>query len=439
MGKSFSKHERSSPSLAAVVLCALFLAPCSSFAKANAGDPADCAGGDFFSNFFKPITEGLEKTGTMTCQHPKYKPKEQAACSNSCKAAVEKWKKEVPELAKAASDADKKVACTGAGVSATSAGGTRDTLTAFRGQQASTAAGATANKQREENARSANTKFEECKKDINSKCDKVPLNKGDTKIVSALLKACEDAAAGTGKFADQKKKDGAGMGDLSKLMDAASKAMGMIPQQPQESPSDIAGATSPTPASPAVASTTAPQIESIKFGSTIAPNSIGFGSLPAQKVALAGVGDSGSGLTGASVSSGEYGSTGGSGTPPGGSGGGDVGASGGGSGGGGGGGGSSGSSRARDEVLASASEAASGYEINGGGGARGFSGSLKPSKADMEAVADGSLLGPMDDSLGREPASEEPAAAIEETMEDDDTIFMRVRNKYGSLKGAGRI
>jgi len=427
--------------LALAVLCAICLLPRTSTAKGTPDAPENCTGGDFFQSLFGGINDAVKNAGTMACAHPKYQPKDRAACTNNCKSSVEKWKKEIPELTKAAADADRTAACTGAGKAATAAGGTRDTLTAFRGQQASTAAGAGANKKREENARSASTKFEECKKEINSSCDKVPLNGGDSKIVRAVLKACEDGASGTGKFADQKKQDGLGMGDLSKLMDAASKAMGMIPQQKQEEPSNLTGPTSPTPASPAIAQTTPPETEVVKFGSTIGSSTVGFGLKPeGQKVAIAPVGSVGSGVSGASSGGGDYGSGGG--TPlPGPGAGGDTSASGGGSGGGGGGGGggSSGASRPQEDALAAAGDAANGYEINGGGGTRGFGGSLKPSQADMAAVADGSLLGPLEDTAGREPASEEPAAAIEDAMEESDSIFIRVRNKYGSLKGAGRI
>ena len=415
--------------------------------------PASCAGGDFLSRLFRGFTDQVEDAGRMTCQHAGYasQPRQQQACTNNCKKAVDHWQREMPEAARAAATADRNLACTGAAGTADAAGSTRDSLTAFRAQGTNATVANETNRNRETNARTASSKFAECKNAITKGCNDVQLSSRDKKVAEAVLKACEDAEKGANQFANQKKQDGLGLGDLAKAMGLAQQAMGMAQQgQGQESPSDLAGlgapsATSPTPAS---GNSQKPEILTAKLdgdkNGTQAP-AIGFGnSVVPNQVASTQAGITGIGsTTGASSSPDAFGGPGGSSTG-GPASGGEVGANAGSGGGAGGGGGNStGASRPIDSIAAGgASGGDSGYEVSGGGG-RPMSG-LKPSKADVDSVADGSILGAADtklDDLGREPASEGDMSAAPDgdTQNGSDSIFMRIRAKYSLLKGSGKI
>ena len=81
------------------------------------------------------------------------------------------------------------------------------------------------------------------------------------------------------------------------------------------------------------------------------------------------------------------------------------------------------------------------YDLSAGGGFRSVG--LKPSKGDLaEVAAEGGAPAldetKLDEDGNKDPAAE--AAAAEEAMgEDSDSIFLRVKQKYALLKGAGKI
>ncbi len=429
-----------------VLVCALSLAPPSSATGAVSSDgneycnPRAPSGGALdFGAILKPDVCPVKEAGEMKCDPAKYAnyPKERKTCLEVCKVAVDKWRKELPEVAAAAAKEDSEISAKGLEAGAGSTTGVNAGLRAFRGHQQNTATRGKAHMERGDNASKAKTKFDECVAEVNQACNQ-NLHPLDIKVAKAVVKACEGAASGAKKFAAEKKQDGAGMGDVSKLMDAAAKAMGMAqqaqgqPETPAEYPQSAA--TSPTPTTTPIPET---QVAKLSGNSTAAP-SVGFGSLPGQQVATAGgVGNTGSGLSGASYSNDAYDSAGSS-ADLGAGGGGEVAAAGGSSDGGGGGGSSSGSSRApASEVLASL-DTSGAFEMSPGGG-KAFGG-LKASKADLDAVADGSVLGGAGEELGGAPAEgEENAAGEEPSIDESESIFARVRSKYGLLKGSGRI
>jgi len=94
------------------------------------------------------------------------------------------------------------------------------------------------------------------------------LANSDKTVAETVTKACEDAAKDAAKFADQKKQDGGGMGDISKLMDAASKAMQAMQKKGDESPQTP---ESPAQTPAAVATATAPGIVSSKLDALALP------------------------------------------------------------------------------------------------------------------------------------------------------------------------
>lgn len=434
------------------ILCAATVIVGPVFAESGDSAPANCGSFNLFS-FLSGPRKSAREAGEMTCVKASYgsHAAELAAC-NRCKPVIEKWKKQIPKAAESAVAADCAAAADGATRSSATTANVQQQLVAFSNNRGNLQAGQDATQRRVANADNAKKQFEECSKEIEDNCVKgvkgmMPV---DQRVVEAVRKACSDAAAGAGRFSDQKKQDGMGLGDLAKAMGLAQQAMGMAQQaQGQQSPSDLSslaapGATSPTPAS---GNSQKPEILTAKLdgdkNGTKAP-SIGFGnSVVPNQVASTQAGITGIGsTTGASSSPDAFGSPGSS-SAGGPASGGEVGANAGSGGGAGGGGGNStGASRPIDSIAAGASSGDGGYEVNGGGG-RPMSG-LKPSKADVDSVADGSILGAGDtklDDLGREPASEGDmsAAPDEDTQNGSDSIFMRIRAKYSLLKGSGKI
>jgi len=418
-----------------ILVSLLFLVPVSAWAALPSEN--NCAGGDLFSSMLGPIGLEAEKAGSVTCKGAP------STCVSKCRAPVEKWKKQVSELTKTAGASDKSIACAGAGITGMAAGTAVNNERAQNAGSDATMAGKQSNEARAKNAQGAKAKFEQCRKEIQDGCE--PLFKGlgteDKKAISAVVKACESGAKGTAQFADQKKQDGMGMGDLSKMMDLASKAMGMAQQaQQQQQPSSAAepeAATSPTPASESAAAEIA--VNKFSSGNSTAAPTVGFGAVPEVAKTTGGPGGvSSSGLSGSSTSPPEgFGSAGGveggaaveAGAPAGSSGGGI-------------GGGSSGSSRAGEASAAAAESNANNYEMSPGGGGRSGMVGLKASKSDLDDIASGSALdtGANPEEMGaRDPASEESAGIGESPMDEADSIFSRIRSKYGSLKGAGRI
>jgi hypothetical protein len=423
------------------------------FASAPAGGGA--CGGDYLGlgSMLAPITGSVKKSSPMSCQYQEAKA---AADCRTCSQTVESWKEKIPKAAEAAGAADCAASTLGAGATAAAAGGTGTAqLSTFGGNRNNVAAGQRTQNTRAANADKARTEFEKCKQDIEKQCFGKRLSTPDQKIAGNMHKACEDAAKKSGQFADQKKQDGMGLGDIGKLMGLAQQAMGMAQQaNQQQQPSDMSGlgapsATSPTPGSGG--SSTTPEIATTKLDgkdSTQAPT-VGFGNVPgSSQVAAVQNGITGGGGTGASSGPEAFGGGGGAGLGAGASGG-EVGSSGGGGAGGGGlggGGNSSGASRPIDGLAGGAGGGSSGdgggFEMNGGGG-KAFVG-LKASKAELDSVADGSLLGdnaPLDDLGARDPASEGGAidAANEVDLLGSDSIFTRIKEKYSTLKGSGRI
>lgn len=421
---------------------------------APSGAPA-CSGFFGLGNYVGRAIQGLREAGTMTCNPGTYSggnAPHLAPC-NTCKQSVDKWKQKIPKAADAATQADCAASAAGATASAGTTGGVNAQLSSFGNNGRNVTTGATAQNTRAANADKAKTEFQQCKQDLEKTCMGKQLADQDKQVAQAVHKACEDAAKGAGQFADQKKQDGMGLGDLSKLMGLAQQAMGMAQQaNQQQQPSDMSGlgapsATSPTPGSGGSSST--PEIATTKLDgkdSTQAPT-VGFGNVPGNsQVAAVQNGITGVGsATGASSGPDAFG--GGSAGLGAGASGGEVGASGGGAGGGGlgGGGNSSGASRPTDGVAGGAGGGSGengGFEMNPGGG-KAFVG-LKASKAELDSVADGSLLGdnaPLDDLGARDPASEGSPidAASEADLLGADSIFSRIKAKYSTLKGSGRI
>ena len=94
------------------------------------------------------------------------------------------------------------------------------------------------------------------------------------------------------------------------------------------------------------------------------------------------------------------------------------------------------------EAMAAAADAAkdSTSEWAGGSGLR--LGSFKSAKSDAADAVDAALStgepAKLDENGNREPASDENANN-DILSQDSESIFLRVRSKYGMLKGAGRI
>jgi hypothetical protein len=419
------------------------------FASTGGSECGTGAPGFLSFSFAKPC-EAVSKAGEMACTSTGYKPNN-SACMR-CKGVVEKWKQQFPELAKQFGQQDQSIfSLFGGQTMAASKSMGSSELAAF---QKSSQANQTAKKgqtKRATNAADAKKKFQQCLDEIAKQCPNKLAPVPDKQVAEAVQKACEDAKNGAGKFADEKKKDSNGMGDLSKLMDAASKAMqaaqGLAQQQQQQDPSSI------TPSDPAVTSPTAaaaPQTEANNLDgkSSVAAPTVGFGAAtPGNQVATdnAGVGS----VTGMGASSpvrdlasasNDLG-TAASGAAPF-----AATAGGGGSGGATSGFNSSGSSRPEDGTGAGAAadpSAASNYEISPGGGGRAIVG-LKPSKGDLDSLADGAApaldTAKLDDLGGTADPGAETASAPEDVLaHDSDSIFLRIRQKYSLLKGAGRL
>lgn len=409
--------------------------------------------GDLWSRI-NPFSSKVEQAGNLNCSTPPYQQSQVAGCQQ-CKKAVDDAKKNVPKAAKAASEMDRAATTTGAARLGEAPTGVTSNLTSFTREQAGADAARTSNRGRVQAANQASDEFEKCRKQVEEACmgkSGPVLAEPDKKIVGAVFRACQQGEGAADDFSKQRQADNLGLGDLAKAMGLAQQAMGMAQQaQGQQSPTDISGlgapgATSPTPASgnsqkPEIltakldgdkAGTQAP---TVGFGNSVVPNQV------ASAAGITGISDS----SGASSSPDAFGgfrssSTGGPAS------GGEVGANTGGAGGAGGssGGNSTGASRPIDGMAGGPGSGAgdSGYEVSGGGG-RPMSG-LKPSKAELDSVADGSILGAGDaklDDFGRDPASEGEitAAPDEDTQSGSDSIFMRIRAKYSLLKGSGKI
>jgi hypothetical protein len=423
----------------------------------DGGSPARAEFADLFGGLTKPKAS-VKDVQDLTCQYANatLKAKNETSC-RACGKKIKEWKEKFNSVADTASSTDKSLESqtkSSVGSTASNLGSSAKDSIAAGGSNAGTATFGELS--RSKNASSAATQFKQCSKEIHETCDKMQPMPDDRKNAQAMLQACDDADSAASKVAAETKKSGDTLGDMGKLMDTAGKALGaaaqlaqMMQQQNQQSAATAAtpsgasgdgGATSPTPSSvnPETSSTGASG-----SGTSVQPSAVGFGVPPTGNgVSTSSPGASGSTSAGSSAS--PYRDPASSSSSPLGSGaaGGAVGSSGGGGSGGGGSAGSSngtGASRPLDGAAA-VDAAGTNYEVNGAGG-RAIVG-LKPSKGDMDAVSDGATTPPaLDaaklDDLGKAPGDN--AAADDELAHDGESIFLRVRQKYSLLKGAGRI
>jgi hypothetical protein len=392
----------------------------------------------------------------VTCSSPQYEttPGALNAC-NSCKQVVDKWKKDFAKVARQTVANDSALANTGqAGVGKAVGGVGSSNLSSFRGDQGNTTVGSNTEAARGKNATAGQTQFQKCQQEVDNACNS--LFAPDRENADKMSQACQDAANKTGSYAQDKNSNSEGMGDLSKLMDAASKGLGMA-QGLMPKGGGPSGATAPTPNSDLGSGVSDPGLQIAEAsksdlgagtsttGDPAAQSGIAFSNLAGAgangvHTENAGVGSANS--SGNSSSNGKNNFTGASAFGPGGESA-SVGATGGGSKGGAGGGSfnSTGSSRMGDAMAAGggagtgAGDAA--YAINPGSG-RPMMG-LKPSKADLsdlEETPKTEEAAKLEDLGNREPASEMAGGDV---AADGETLFKQVKRKYSSLKGAGRI
>ncbi len=385
----------------------------------------------------QPAVDKVNKVQPLQCSQNDYL-NNQAGYQGclQCKSAVENWKKKIPEEAKKRGAADTGVMAgntlaTSGAANAMSANGKQASAQDHAGTAANSGKGSMAQRQALGNEMSG--VFGECEQDLESKCTTIA-GESDRNQASDMRSACANGKKASKKFADSQKEGGQGMGDLSKMMEAASQAMQMMQKKPEES-----GITE-NPAAPATPE--APEIQTSNIGDKAgsAPL-VGFGASSGNSVEAPETGSAagGSGLTGGSSFRPEPTGSSDMGAP--------VAAATTGVSGGGGSGASkshdgSGSSRAGDAVAAAGEGNKDiGFEINSGGGMRMVG--LKPSRGELEAVgeiAPSDAVGALGGEVGdRGPASEDTAGANDAMMQDGESIFVRVRDKYSVLKGAGRI
>jgi len=398
-----------------------------------------------------PSQECNKATGTpeMVCSSPAYNKGDAKAKCETCRATINSWKSKFPDIMSKFQSTDQDLAAKTAKATKKVAKGTSgDALSAFNAASDTTSDGKDGMSKRAANANDTKKQFQQCLDDIAKNCATSLYQQGkagsDYEVAATVKKACEDASKKAGDFADEKSKDGMNMGDLSKLMQAASQAMQAMqqqqqPDQPQQQNSDVSQATAPTPTQ--VAKTEVSKFDDGKSG-TIPPG-VGFGGPTTTAPLLnTGVAQGGS-VTGLDskgdrhlASTGDLGSgasaslaSAGGGGPP--AGGGSSSSSGASSPGGG--------AAAPTESGASPSEMqlGGGLKFGGGGGGGKKDGGLDPLGGDTA-----SALGdthPEDLAKSGEGTGENAAATEDPLAGEGDSIFLRVRQKYALLKGAGRI
>jgi hypothetical protein len=411
------------------------------------------------------LDEYIKKNSSpLPCTGAVYSSNAQAAANcQTCKGVVSNWKKKAPAAVDSAIAQDTSITNTNQLEAGKAVGRVENAVTSVKNEKDVATAAKLATDQREANSRHLAEEMKSCAKEIYDKCKNIAPN--DAKIANGLHDACEQGGTSATTAGNQQKSDGLGLGDLSKGMDLATKALGLgaaamqmanaANQQGQGAGTDPnstmsgGGATAPTPSSINDSGTSSgPESASLgtgKDGKGTSTPSVGIGSPNGQFVAASknsqGAGNGG-GSTGSSGSSGGFGSGGSN--PLGANG---AAAQAGGSGGGGSGGGaggssdSSGSSRPGAGGTADGAGAGAGgnnFEVSGGGGKPMLG--MKGSKADLDEVTGGAAAEPALSDLGaRDPASvgEDQAGGIE--AEDSESVFQRVRSKYASLKGKGRF
>jgi hypothetical protein len=415
-------------------------------AHAFADGDCDPKGGLAFPAFFGK--DGTEKP-IMECG---YKNAKASTACDKCKTTVDDWAKKLPDAAAKAASTDKDLTCKGtdSAAMAKNPGKVDSNLQAFQSQAAVTAAAKSTDASRSGNAGDASKQFQQCLSDIDKACKGAMLNKTDKKGAEQMQKACQDAKDTADKFADQKNQDGKKAGDMGSMMDALGKAMQAAQQMAQQQqPQDNSGATSPTPESGATSPTPTvsgngaetSKMDDGKSSTPVTGGVIGFTTPKPDTPSVAAPGGSVTGFGSSlprSLASNEFGGGTGASSPlPG-----NVGGGGGGAGGGAG-GGTLGSKTDGAAAAAPSADNANPYEINGGGGLRG--GSFKASKdagGDTGALSADGLTPGADaasklDALSDKPPEE--AAADDVLAHDGDSIFLRIRQKYSLLKGAGRL
>lgn len=403
---------------------------------------------------FSNSCQKLSDVPDMACTANGYNTAKSKSDCNKCKTPVNAWKAKFADRANTYQSKDQGLfSSTSALTKADAVSLTSSNNEAFQKSSMADTSAKQGQGQRATNATEAQKEFQKCIDDVSNACGGSFLDPStDKKTANTVMNACEQAKTDAGNFAAQKSKDSNSLGDMGKLMDVASKAMGaaaqlaqaMQGQQSQTAATDpnagaTGGATSPTPDSlnPETSGTGA-------SGSGVQSPVVGFGTGGGNSSGTSNTGNGGGNSSGTGTSSasrdpassssplGSGGSGGTTGVAGGGAGAAASGATNG-----------SGASKPGEGFVAAAAADAAGsnYEVNGGGG-RAIVG-LKPSKGDMDAVTDGSVTPPaLDpaklDDLGAKPGADN-AAADDSLAHDGESIFLRVRQKYSLLKGAGRI
>ena len=216
---------------------------------------------DPFASFFSSLTGSVQEIPSMPCSSSLYRGN--AGGCGVCAQPVNDWRKKIPDLANRLVSTDASIAGNANRSAQRNPAKVNGALTSFNAAGLTAKTGREASDARAKNADGVKNEFEKCREEIGKACDKKRLAPEDTRIASAVLKACDDAAKQAGKFADDKKKDGAGLGNLSDLMNAASKALGaMQPQGGQnQSPSGISQPEQANMTAPAAA----PELQTSKF------------------------------------------------------------------------------------------------------------------------------------------------------------------------------
>ncbi|MGZ3672294.1 MAG: hypothetical protein ACXWR4_20375, partial [Bdellovibrionota bacterium] len=244
----------------------------------------------------------LNMTCAYSSDYQQSNPQAMPQCK-TCAGKVIEWRDKLEDIAKKAVAQDNALNASGATATANPASGLGSTeVGSFKASGSTANAGKSTQTARSTNAADASTQFKKCSKEITDACSGAKkLLTPDLNAAQSMQKACDDAASGAGQVAAEAKKSGDTMGDMGKLMDLASKAMGMASQLAQQQ--QQGGATSPTPdsgnggaTSPTPNSTNGSETSSMagKSGTGTVSPTVGFSAIPTPVAASTAGGGGGS-------------------------------------------------------------------------------------------------------------------------------------------------
>jgi hypothetical protein len=418
----------------------------------------------FGAKVSKPVSD-TRNDSQVQCNDSDYQgalASAKTACTGVCKKSADYWSSKLGDVGKNTSDKDTSLVNGGQASSAISSGPTSQQSAVDQGSAKDAGAGATL-QLRADNAQEAKKQYQQCVQDMGSNCQN--LAQSDQAAADNIKAACQKGVDKAGQFADQQKSAGMDMGDMSKILGAAAQGLAAAAQlaqamnQGQGSDSTIStNSNTDSNITPSDLSSTnsVPQTDPIGGSSGsqgLQPNAVAFQNGTASSASATPGSGSGSNGEAASYSPGSGSASGngaGSGSPLAasstGSGSGSPGALAASS--------ASPNGKANSDAGAggaagaASSDLANPYEMSMGGGLK-FGGSGRGGKSDgLDAGADLAApptstdpnASPLDDFVGRSPASTDTTASSEDALTgDQESIFLRIRQKYALLKEAGKI